>query len=259
MTRSFLFLGTGGSMGVPVVTCSCKVCTSPSPYNKRLRPSGLVKWDGKQILIDAGPDFREQALRFNIRHLDGILLTHTHYDHIGGIDDLRVFYFLKKMRVHCLSSKETSDELKYRYHYLFRHAEEEKDIVFQLDLETLPDDFGKTHFMSIPIQYVTYFQAGMKVNGFRFGSFAYISDIQKYDVQIFPYLEGLDILVVSALRETPSPAHFTLEEAISFARKVGAKKTYITHIAHNLEHEETNRKLPKDIRLAYDGLEITIL
>lgn len=254
MYAQFLFLGTGGSLGVPVVSCNCRVCRSISPLNKRFRPSGLLTIGNKRFLIDVGPDFREQAIKFGIHHLDGVLITHTHYDHIGGLDDLRVFHMLHKKQLSCLSSKETFDEIHQRFHYLFKKRGGESCL--QLNFELLENDFGHVEFEGVDIHYLTYFQAGMKVTGYRIGSFAYISDIHKYDARVLEELKGVEILVLSALRPTTSEVHFSLDEAIEFSRKVGAVRTFFTHIAHEIDHEETNSKLPPGITLSNDGLEI---
>lgn len=249
-------MGTGGSAGVPVITCTCDVCRSTSPFNKRLRPSGLLTLGRKKLLIDAGPDLREQALHYGIADLDGVLLTHTHYDHIGGIDELRIFYFKHKKRLPTLASIETYDELRHRFHYLFMTKQADGSLQSQLNFTILEEDFGKIDFLGIPVHYVSYFQANMKVTGYRFGSFAYISDIREYDQEVVERLRGVETLVLSALRYDPTEVHFTIEEAISFSEKVGAKQTFFTHIAHDLEHDETNQSLPKHIRLAHDGLEV---
>lgn len=259
MKASFLFLGTGGSAGVPVITCKCRVCQSTSPFNKRFRPSGLLTIGKKKILIDVGPDFRDQALRYNIDDLDGVLLTHTHYDHVGGIDELRIFYFKQKKRLPTLASIETYDELRHRFHYLFMTKQADGNLQSQLDFSILEEDFGKTKFLDIPIQYVSYYQANMKVTGYRFGSFAYISDIREYDQEVIEKLKGVETLVLSALRYDPTEVHFSIEEAIRFSEKIGAKQTFFTHIAHDLDHDETNQKLPEHIRLAHDGMEIPLL
>ncbi len=253
MHAQFLFLGTGGSLGIPVISCHCRVCRSLSPLNKRFRPSGLLTIGNKRFLIDAGPDFRLQALKFGIQHLDGVLLTHMHYDHIGGLDELRIFYIMHHKKLACLSSKETFDELHHRFHYLFRKGGENCP---QLDFTVLEEDFGRIEFQGIPIDYLSYYQAGMKVTGYRVGPFAYISDIRKYDISIVDLLKGVDILVLSALRYTASEVHFSIEEAIEFSRDVGARHTFLMHIAHDIEHEETNAKLPDGILLSHDGLEI---
>lgn len=258
MQAKFLFLGSGGSAGVPIITCKCRVCTSSFPFNKRYRPSALLSVGKKSFLIDVGPDFRDQALHFGIEDLAGVFLTHTHYDHIGGLDELRVFYFKHKKRLPILASVETYDELKHRFHYLFKTRQADGSLQSQFDFTLLEDEFGKTRFEGIRLQYLSYFQANMKVTGYRFGSLAYISDIREYDERIIEDLKGTETLVLSALRYEPSEVHFSIEEAIEFSRKVGAKRTFLTHISHDLEHEETNQKLPKEIRLAHDGLEIPL-
>lgn len=258
MQAKFLFLGTGGSAGIPQITCKCAVCLSLSPFNKRLRPSALLTVGKKFFLIDVGPDFHQQALHYGIDRITGVLLTHPHYDHVGGLDELRIFYFKHKIRLPLLASSETLEEIKHRFHYLFNTKQPDGALQSQFDFRILPDDFGQLEFEGLKIHYMSYYQAGMKVTGFRFGSFAYISDIRQYEERIIEDLQGVDILVLSALRHTLSEMHFTVEEAIHFSRKVGAKRTFLTHIAHDLEHEETNKQLPPGICLAHDGLEITL-
>ncbi len=243
-------------MGVPAIGCSCEVCTSTLPQNRRLRSSGLLKVGGKTLLIDVGPDFREQALNYKIDHLDGVLITHSHFDHVGGLDDLRVYYFIQKCALPCLLSQETLDDLKLRYHYMMRPLEKGKSISAQIDFQILETDFGHREFQGVPIQYMSYFQTTTKVTGFRVGDFAYVSDIREYTDELLPSLSGLKVLVLSALRHVPTLMHFSLEEAIAFARLVGSEKTYLTHIAHDLEYNTTNAQLPPDVRLSYDGMEI---
>lgn len=252
MHGTFLFLGTGGSLGVPVIGCSCNVCTSENPLNKRLRPSGLIRVGGRTFLIDAGPDFRMQALRAKLSHLDGVLITHCHFDHIGGLDDLRVFSFIQKKKLPCLLSQESFDELQIRYHYLMHPHSTDK-----FDFRILKEDFGDSEFEGVAFSTLSYMQAGMKVTGFRIGSFAYVSDIRHYSERVVEALAGVKTLVLSALRYTPTEVHFSLDEAVGFARKVGAQTTWLTHIAHELEHETVNQQLPQDIQLAHDGLEIS--
>ncbi|MDN3505718.1 MAG: MBL fold metallo-hydrolase [Simkaniaceae bacterium] len=259
MQAKLLFLGTGGSAGVPIITCKCKVCTSSSPFNKRYRPSALLTIGKKNFLIDVGPDFRDQALHYNIDFLDGVYLTHTHYDHIGGIDELRIFYLKHKLRLPTLASIDSYNELRHRFHYLFNTKQSDGSLQAQLDFQILEEDFGKTKFGGVPVTYVSYTQANMKVTGYRWGGLAYISDIREYSDRVVEEIKGVDTLVLSALRYTPSEVHFSIEEAIAFARKVGAKRTFFTHIAHDLDHEETNQKLPADMCLAHDGLEIPFI
>ncbi len=258
MQGRFLFLGTGGSSGIPMIGCDCEVCRSTSPFNKRLRSSGLITIGEKKFLIDVGPDFRMQALKFNIKRLTAVLLTHTHADHIAGIDDLRAFYFLEKKKMPCVLSQETFDEVKLRYHYLLQPLVSGKSLSAQIDFQILPQDFGDFELEKIRFDYFSYFQMDIKVTGFRIGNFAYVSDIRQYTDQIFQSLRGIDILVLSALRHTPSLMHFSIEEAIAFSRRTSAKMTYLTHIAHDLEHEAINAILPSDMKMSYDGLDISI-
>lgn len=241
-----------------MIACECEVCKSVSAFNKRLRSAGLICIGDKNYLIDVGPDFRTQALKFNIKHLTAVLLTHAHADHIAGLDDLRAFYFLEKKKVPCVLSQETFDEVKLRYHYMLQPLVAGKSLSAQIDFQILPKDFGDFELKDVHFEYFSYFQLDIKVTGFRIGNFAYVSDIRKYTEQIFQSLKGIDILVLSALRAAPSPMHFSIDEAIAFSRRTSAKMTYLTHIAHDLEYETTNALLPPDVRMSYDGLEIPI-
>lgn len=257
MIGKFTFLGTSGSSGVPVIGCHCSVCLSSDPLNQRLRPSGLLQLGKKNILIDVGPDFRQQCLKYKITHLDGVILTHTHYDHIAGIDELRIFFVRTKEPFPCLLSKESLEELKLRYYYLFQERKEHSTTLSaQLKWRVLEQEQGSVEFLGIPIQYVSYAQGGMKVNGFRIGDFAYISDIKDYDPSIFTILKGVKKLVLSALREKPSPIHFSLTDAVTFANQVGAVETRLTHVSHSVDHKQVNELLPPSVQLGYDGLEI---
>jgi len=257
MQGSFLFTGSGGSLGVPVIGCSCAVCRSSNPKNRRMRASGLVTLREKKILLDCGPDFRRQALEYGITHLDGVVLTHAHNDHIAGLDELRAYLIPKKEGgMPCLASQETAEELRRRFGYIFDNANPEKRLLPKIYLEQLEGERGEAPFQGVSIRYMTFRQAGMKVNGFRFGSFAYLSDMHDYPETIFEDLKGVETLVLSALRYTPSRLHLSVDEAADFGRRAGAKITYLTHIAHDLEHEHTDAYLPDSVRVAYDGLEV---
>jgi phosphoribosyl 1,2-cyclic phosphate phosphodiesterase len=256
MKGRFLFLGTGASAGIPLIGCKCPVCLSPSPYNKRLRSSAFVELAGKRFLIDAGPDFRQQALHHKIDHIDGLLLTHTHFDHIAGIDDLRVFSFKDARSLPCLLSEESLEEIKERYKYFFRPIGEALSVAAQFTFHVLDDEMGKLDFQGVSIGYLSYLQGHMKVTGYRFGNFAYLTDLKQYDDSIFVGLKGVDFLVVSALREGPSEVHLSVEEAVAFSQKVGARRTYLTHLCHAIDHEEVEKRLPQEIRLGFDGCEI---
>jgi phosphoribosyl 1,2-cyclic phosphate phosphodiesterase len=257
MKASFRFLGTGGSGGVPLIGCKCAVCRSSSSFNKRLRSAGLFTIEDKHYLIDVGPDFREQALRYQIDRLNGVMITHAHSDHIVGIDDLRAYYFLEHKKVPCLVSQETFDEIKKRFPYLLE-SQSGGSISAQLDFRILDHDFGERVFEGLRVRYLSYFQVGMKVTGFRVGDFAYVSDIRTFTDEVFESLKGVEILVLSALRHEPTAMHFSIEEAIAFSRQAGAKTTYFTHIAHDLDHETAQKILPKGFYLSYDGLQIEI-
>ncbi|MCH9628041.1 MAG: Phosphoribosyl 1,2-cyclic phosphate phosphodiesterase [Chlamydiales bacterium] len=256
MKAEFLFLGTGGSSGIPMIGCDCPVCISKDPKNARLRPSALLKIEDKHLLIDSGPDFRTQALRYHIHHLDGVLLTHSHFDHVAGLDELRIYYLIERRALPVLASKETLKDLKRRYDYLFREKSWGMSLAAQLEFHVLEKSRGQTDFLGIALTYVSYEQGGMAVNGYRFGPFAYISDIRTYPDTLFADLKGVEILVVSALRQESSMMHFTVDEAVEFAQKIGAKQVYFTHIGHELDHHQTNATLPEGISLAYDGLTV---
>lgn len=252
----FIFLGTGASAGVPVIGCQCPVCSSSSPYNKRLRSSGLVQIEEKAFLIDVGPDFRQQALKNKINKLDGVLLTHTHYDHIAGIDELRIYFLMQKKALPCILSWESFQELQTRYHYLLQPAGPSATLTAQIDMQILPQNRGEMDLLGVKIRYFSYFQGTMKVTGYRIGDLAYVSDIRSYGEEIFEMLSGVKVLVVSALRQGASQMMFSIDEALDFSRKVGAHITRFTHMNHELEYEAVNSQLPSDIQLAYDGLEI---
>lgn len=257
MKDSFLFLGTGSSWGVPVVGCHCSVCESTFFCNKRLRPAGLFTIKGLKILLDVGPDYRSQAIQHHIHSLDGVIITHAHHDHTAGIDDLRVYYARNKP-LPLLLSKETYEDLKVRFAYIFQPKEPSKTLVSRFEVRLLEKNEGSVLFEGIQFHYLTFHQGNMGVNGFRYQNFAYLSDIKEYSSNIFDHLKGVETLVISALRFTPSTLHFTVDEAVEFVNKVGAKKAWFTHISHELDHERTNAYLPPYIRLAYDGLEIPI-
>lgn len=252
---NFLFLGTGASMGVPVISCECPVCKSLSPFNQRMRTSALITSPSKKILIDCGPDLRQQALRFQIQAIDGVIITHAHNDHTAGIDDLRTFCFKREQPLPCLLSKVTAEDIQRRFYYIFDKETAQRQLVPKFKWHFLANDKGSLIFEDIAIRYFTYEQMGMKVNGFRFGNMAYICDIRTYSPDIFQELEGVQILVLSALRFTPSAFHLSVDEAVEFAKKTGAQTTWLTHISHDLDHEKTNAYLPSNIQLAYDGLQ----
>lgn len=251
-----LFLGTGGSMGVPVIGCNCRVCSSTHPFDHRLRPSALVTVEGRNLLIDAGPDLRAQALKYQIKQIDGVLITHAHNDHVAGIDDLRQFYKHSKQPIPLLLSAETYRDLSIRYSYIFSPRKEGQSILPQFALKCLRSSEGVASFAGVEVGYVSYSQAAMGVNGFRFGKLAYITDIKEYSQDLYRQLEGVETLVITAMRLTPSPLHFSLKEAIDFSHRIGAKESWISHMGHEMGYVETSADLPAHVHLAHDGLKI---
>ncbi len=239
-----------------MIGCPCPVCSSLDPCDNRLRPSGLLVTAGKRLLIDAGPDLRLQALRYRIDHLDGILITHSHFDHIAGLDELRAYYLLHRSPLPVLLSKPTYLDLRRRYDYFFQERSREASLPAQLDFHVIEEERGEISFLGLDIGFMRYEQSNMPVTGFRFGPFAYISDIRQYPETIFEDLAGVDTLVLSMLRQETSFMHLNLEEALAFARKVGASRTYFTHMSHEVEHAAISALLPKGVHLAYDGLKL---
>lgn len=259
------FLGTGTSMGVPTLGCGCAVCTSADPHDRRLRPSLLLRWrDPAQpgahervVVIDTGPDFREQALRNGLTRVDAVFYTHSHADHILGLDDLRPLSFTVFREggpIPLYATPETAAVLERIFEYTFSPRSTYPTRA-RVQLEPLagPTAVHGVEFLPIPLHH-----GEMEISGFRFGRAAYLTDVSAIPESSFALLEGLDHLVVSALRHKPHASHATVEQAVGWAMRIGARQTWLTHIAHELGHEETNRALPANIRLAYDGLSLPV-
>lgn len=244
-------------MGVPTLGCDCAVCTSADPHDRRLRPSLLLRWHqgGRErvVVIDTGPDFREQALRAGLRRVDAVLYTHGHADHILGMDDLRPLSFVVAReggQIPLYASAETAEVLFRIYDYTLK-----PDATYinraRVHVEPLADRtlVHGVEFIRVPVLH-----GKMEIAGFRFGRNAYMTDVSAIPESSFALLEGLDCVVLSALRHNPHPSHATLEQAVEWAKRIGARQTWFTHIAHDLGHVETNRSLPEGMALAYDGL-----
>lgn len=254
MQAQFTFMGSGGSMGIPVIGCHCATCHSADPLDQRMRPSGLIQIADKNFVIDVGPDFRMQALRLGMEKIDGVLISHAHSDHIAGLDDLRAYYFLHKSKTPCLLSKPAFEEVKQRYPYLFQPIDNRKSVTAQFDFYVLSQEFGFIFFQGVRWVFFSYLHAGIQVTGFRIGNFAYVSDIRYYSNRVIDMLIGVETLAISVHKKKATEVHFGIEEAIGFSNLIEAKKTYFTHLSHDFEHSKT--KLPSGFQLAYDGMVI---
>jgi phosphoribosyl 1,2-cyclic phosphate phosphodiesterase len=248
-------LGSGTSTGVPTIGCGCDVCTSSDPRDKRLRPSILISYQGRHVLIDVTPDFRAQALRTGFERLDAILFTHEHADHIMGLDDVRPFNFRQREHIPIYASPRTMDAIHRSFRYIF-DGEEKPSSVPRLDSHTLNGE--AVDLFGIAFQPVQLLHGKTTVYGFRFGNAAYLTDHSEIPEASLDQLRGLDVLFLDALRYKPHPTHSTVEHSIATAESLGAKRVFFTHICHDLGHARTEERLPPHIRLAYDGLEIEV-
>jgi len=236
---------------VPSIGCECATCRSADPRDNRLRPSVLVQSGSTSVLVDAGPDLRQQALRHRLACVDAIVFTHGHADHILGMDDVRRFNAALKGPMPCYGNRDTLDDVRKMFSYVFDPAAPKGGGLPQLDLRPIDGPFSVGDLV---IQPVPLWHGGKPILGFRFGPFAYLTDCSALDDRAWPLLEDLDVLVLDALRERPHPTHLSLSEAIGVAERVGAQRTFFTHMCHDLPHEATNARLPKGMALAYDGL-----
>lgn len=248
-------LGSGTSVGVPTIGCHCEVCASSDPRDNRLRPSVLVSYEGRNVLIDTTPDFRTQALRAKIDHLDAVVFTHAHADHIMGLDDVRPFNFRQKTRIPIFAAPDTMEAIQRCFPYIFDGLKRESNVP-QLDVRLIdgtPIDLFGLEFVPVPILH-----GKSTIYGFRFGAAAYLTDHSEIPAESMEMLRGLDVLFLDALRYKPHPTHSTVEHSIGTAEQLKAKRTYFTHISHDLGHERAESLLPAGIRLAYDGLELRV-
>jgi phosphoribosyl 1,2-cyclic phosphate phosphodiesterase len=266
------FLGTGTSHGVPMIGCACATCRSADPRDTRLRPSIFIETADTNILVDAGPDLRAQALTHHIDRVDAILFTHGHADHILGMDDLRRFNTLQRAAMACYGDDHTLSDIRRTFGYVFDPATPGGGGLPQLELFRvmgpfsalahrsaqreggLPPQRSRHGSSGIEIQPIRILHGRRPILGYRLGAFAYLTDCSAIPDESWPLLTGLDVLVLDALRERVHPTHFSLSEATSAAQRIGATRTFFTHMCHDLPHAATCERLPAGVTLAYDGL-----
>ena len=258
MHATLTVLGSGTSMGVPTIGCDCAVCRSPDPRDRRTRPSVMVSYrdpqdNARHALIDTTPDFREQALREKITQLDAVLYTHTHADHILGIDDLRpLTYKHRPSKMPLYATPQACEFLRNMFRYIFQPTYKFGGLP-QVDLHPID---GPVELFGARFESLTVIHVETPILGFRFGSAAYLTDHSEVPPETLEKLRDLDILFLDALRYTPHPTHSTVAQSLKIAEDVKPKRTFFTHICHDLPHEATDSALPPGVRLAYDGMKL---
>jgi phosphoribosyl 1,2-cyclic phosphate phosphodiesterase len=254
MTSSLLFLGSGTSHGVPMIGCDCEVCTSDDPRDRRSRPSAyLALSDDTRLLIDTSPDLREQALRHHLRRVDAVLYTHGHADHVLGLDDMRRFNALQGARIPCYGDAQTIAEVRRTFAYIFDRETPPGGGLPEIDLHLIdgPIAFGSVQVVPVPL-----WHGRRRVFGYRVGTLAYLTDVSAVPDDSWGLVDGIEVLIIDALRRRPHPTHFNIDQALEVASRIAPRETYFTHICHDLGHEATSATLPPHVHLAYDGLSV---
>ncbi|MDR3676069.1 MAG: MBL fold metallo-hydrolase [Acidobacteriota bacterium] len=246
------FLGTGTSTGVPILACHCPVCTSSDPRDKRTRPSILLEYNGRAVVIDTTPDFRAQALREGMSRLDAVVFTHGHADHIMGLDDTRVFYFRQQVPIPIYAEARCMDTLRSTFKYIF-DGNYPFGGVGKLDPHLIDGPFELWDLKLTPVPVI---HGKLPIFGYRFHDIAYVTDVSEIPESSIPLLEGLDVLIIDALRPKPHPTHLSVAQALGMVERLKPRRALFTHIAHELGHEATNSTLPSHVQLAYDGLKL---
>lgn len=262
MKSKITFLGTGTSQGVPMIGCNCHVCKSTDPKDNRLRTSALIEHNGFKIIIDCGPDFRQQMLREGIQDADAVLLTHQHKDHTGGLDDIRAFNYFRRAAFPIYAEERVQQSLKMEYSYAF--AEFKYPGVPEYKLVTIdenPFEITKTlpngSTSSLTITPIRLIHCKLPILGFRIGDIAYLTDGSILPESEYVKLKGLEIFIINTIRHEKHISHFSLGEALDIIKRVGAKRSYLTHLSHQIgTHQELTRELPSGVYAAYDGLQI---
>ena len=250
-----LFLGTGTSAGIPMIGCTCATCTSPDPRDKRHRPSVVISYGDTRVLVDTTPELRVQCVAHGVNRIDAIVYTHAHADHVMGLDDARRFNAIKGGPLDLWADRETFDALARCFGYAFK-APSPETTLFRPHL-IHREIAGPFEIAGVPWTPIPLFHGDMPVLGFRVGNLAYCTDVSRIPEESFALMSGLDVLVLDALQWKKHATHFSVEEAMDAARRIGAKQTLFTHIAHALSHDETNKLLPSTMQLAFDGQVVT--
>jgi len=248
------FLGTGTSQGVPVIGCKCEVCKSENKKDKRLRSSVLIEEDNKNIVIDTGPDLRQQSLKNNLCKIDFVLYTHAHRDHVSGIDELRSFNFIQKEEIHGFGNRELVNQLKKDYSYIFQN--QKYPGLPKVNLKIVDEKFNHEGVDIIPIQALHY---KLKILGYRIKDFTYLTDVKTIEEKELKKINGSKILVINCLQINEHISHLNLDEALELVNKLNVEKVYFTHISHNLGlYDKIQSILPKNVNLAFDNLKIEL-
>lgn len=251
----FTFLGTGTSQGVPLIGCKCEVCQSPDPKDQRLRSSLMIESAGSRVVIDTGPDFRQQMLREKVDALDSVVFTHEHKDHIAGLDDVRAFNYIQKKAMDVYGTERVQTALKREFFYIF--TGDNYPGIPKINLHTITDEpfsIAGIPFIPIPVMHMN-----LPVLGFKIGDFSYITDANSISESSKEIIYKSEVLVLNALRKEKHVSHFTLDEAIDLIKELKPKEAFLTHISHQLgKHSEVELSLPSHIHLAFDGLRVTL-